>query len=113
MESRLLTKASARPKGRILLMLLAVCVAMLGWTLTLLTTAQAASPAAAPAETAELTLEPAASSISISDTITVNIVVSDVVDLYGAELTLAFDPSIVTVVDDDSGRVGGTAGGFG
>ena len=104
MVSRSLTKLTARP-GRIVVILLAVCAATLGWTLTLMATAQAASTAGAAAETAELSLEPDASSILISDTVTVNIVVSDVVGLYGAELTLVFDPSIVAVVDDDPGRV--------
>jgi hypothetical protein len=36
----------------------------------------------------------------------VDVVVSDVVDLYGAELVLAFDPTIVAVVDDNPGLTG-------
>jgi hypothetical protein len=76
-------------------------MAVLAWALAVMATAQAA-----PAVTAELSLQPKAATVLVSDTLTVNIIVSDVVDLYGAELTLAFDPGIASVVDDNPGRAG-------
>ena len=49
--------------------------------------------------TATLTVEPLASTIVVGDSTTVDVVVRDVVDLYGVELQITFDPSKVRVLD--------------
>lgn len=56
------------------------------------------SPAVA-AERAMLYIEPASVTTSISGTATVEIRIRDVTDLYGVQLHLSFDPSIVQVQD--------------
>jgi hypothetical protein len=47
---------------------------------------------------AELWIEPPSTEVPISGETTVDIVVTDVTDLYGVELELSFDPTIVEVV---------------
>ncbi|MFN2221831.1 MAG: cohesin domain-containing protein [Candidatus Promineifilaceae bacterium] len=91
---------------RYTILLLTSFGALLGWAAMVMATAQAAGHLSPAAETASLSVSPPAASILVSDTLTVNIVVSDVVDLYGAELALAFDPAIVAVVDDNPGLAG-------
>jgi hypothetical protein len=81
------------------------------WLALLLVTARvyalgSSAPASAPSETAELSFEPLSSTLLVSDTITVNVVVTGVIDLYGVEVALAFDPGTVTVVDDNPGAAG-------
>jgi len=105
MMSRLRTKFPA-PTGRYTILLLVGFGAMLSWTAVIMATAQAAHYASAAEQTASLSVAPAAASILVSDTLTVDVVVSDVVDLYGAELTLAFDPAIIRVVDENAGTSG-------
>lgn len=92
--------------GRYTIVLLASCSAMLVWAAMIMATAQAAGYSATAAETALLSLAPEAASILVSDTLTVDVVVSDVIDLYGAELALAFDPAVVAVVDENPGLAG-------
>lgn len=110
MIARTLNKLTARA-GRYAILLLAICIATLGWTtivavVATTATAQAAAHSATAEQTASLSVAPAAASIMVSDTLTVDVVVSDVVDLYGAELALTFDPAIVAVVDDNPGLAG-------
>jgi hypothetical protein len=104
--------------GRSILVLLLIPAIVLLWLALLLVTARvyalgSSAPASAPSETAELAFEPLSSTLLVSDTITVNVVITGVIDLYGVELALAFDPEIVTVVDDNPGAAGIqiTAGG--
>jgi hypothetical protein len=104
MMTALLDKRPARV-GRLVLIFLAIGSALLGWALLVLATAQAAGQAATE-QTASLAPAPAAASLLVSDTLTVDVVVSDVVDLYGAELALTFDPAVLAVVDDNPGSAG-------
>ncbi len=50
--------------------------------------------------TATITISPTPATISGCETIQVQIMVNDVTDLYGADLRLSFDPSVLEVVDD-------------
>jgi len=97
--------------GRSILVLLLIPAIALFWLALLLVTARvyalgSSAPASAPSETAELAFEPLSSTLLVSDTITVNVVVTGVIDLYGVEVALAFDPGTVTVVDDKPGTAG-------
>jgi len=102
--ARVLNKPPARA-GRYAILLLAICVALIGWAAVVLATAQAAGRSAT-AQAASLSVAPATATILVSDTLTVDVVVSDVVDLYGAEVALAFDPALVQVVDENPGQTG-------
>ena len=48
-----------------------------------------------------LYLSPGANTVGISNTVTVDVVAGDIENLYGAQLQLTFDPSLVEVVDAD------------
>ena len=50
-----------------------------------------------------LTIDPGTSTLFMGNTHLVNLVASDMVDLYGVVLELTFDPTFVEVVDDDPG----------
>ena len=55
---------------------------------------------------AMLKFSPASSSVGTGDQVTVDIVVEDLSDLYGIALDIHFDPSLVAVVDMNSGEAG-------
>ena len=55
---------------------------------------------------ARLGTDPIETTINVSETTTVDIVVTDPGELYGVELVLTFDPAVVEVVDDDPGTAG-------
>ncbi len=50
--------------------------------------------------------EPAAAEVGVGETVTVDIVVEQVADLFGVEVHLTFDPSVVEAVDADPGMAG-------
>ncbi len=51
-------------------------------------------------------IEPVYAEVGLNGTVTVDVVVSDVVDLYGASLEIHFDPAVVEVVDADGDTAG-------
>lgn len=53
-----------------------------------------------PVLTGTLTVDPLTSTINVGEAITVDIVLSDVTDLYGIQLGLSFDPAVVNVVGE-------------
>jgi uncharacterized repeat protein (TIGR01451 family) len=53
-----------------------------------------------------LWIEPPEATFPMSTNFTVDVMVANVTDLYGIELELTFDPTIVEVVDDDTGTTG-------
>lgn len=55
---------------------------------------------------ATITLSPSPATIAGCDTAQVQVVVNDVVNLYGADIRLAFDPAALEVVDANSGKAG-------
>jgi immune inhibitor A len=55
---------------------------------------------------ATLWIEPPEATLWVSSNFTVDVMVTDVTDLYGAELELIFDPTFVEVVDYDTGTAG-------
>ena len=55
---------------------------------------------------ADLWIDPASSEVPINGEVTVDIRVGDVTDLFGIQLELSFDPSIVEVVDVDDVKNG-------
>jgi hypothetical protein len=57
-------------------------------------------------EGASLWIEPPETTLYVSTNSTVDVMVSDVTDLYGIELEITFDPTFVEVVDNDSGTPG-------
>jgi LysM repeat protein len=65
--------------------------------------AEASEPAAAPlaAEqgSASVSLDPSTTTVSVGETLIVNIQIQDVTDLFGADVRLQYDPTIVEVVD--------------
>jgi len=56
--------------------------------------------------TTTLTIDPNTSNIFVGDSLSVDITVSDVSDLYGVSLEITFDPTVVIVVDADPGETG-------
>ena len=61
-----------------------------------------ATPAAGPI----VRPDPVTSSVAVGGTITINLYVQDVTDLYGADVRLSFDPEVLQVVDDAPGTPG-------
>ena len=53
-----------------------------------------------------LNFDPQSGSLPLHQTFTVDILASNVVDLYGAQLEISFDPTKLQVVDDDAGLAG-------
>jgi hypothetical protein len=53
-----------------------------------------------------LIIDPPTGSLLIGDNITIDIVAVDVADLYGIQLEVSFDPTIIEVVDADPGNPG-------
>ena len=53
-----------------------------------------------------LNFDPQSGSLPLHQTLTVDILASNVVDLYGAQLEISFDPTKLQVVDDDAGLAG-------
>jgi parallel beta-helix repeat protein len=53
-----------------------------------------------------LYISPALSTVGISNTVTVDVMVGDIENLYGAQVQLTFDPSLVEVVDADASTPG-------
>jgi hypothetical protein len=53
-----------------------------------------------------LWIDPPETTLPVSNTFTVDVMVSDVTDLYGVELEITFDPNLVEVVDADPGTAG-------
>jgi hypothetical protein len=80
------------------------------WALLILAVAALAlisrSAAAEPSATAILTVDPVSSTVLFGDTTTLDIMVREVADLYGVQLTISFDPGKVEVVDADTGTPG-------
>jgi hypothetical protein len=56
--------------------------------------------------TANLWFDPNPAEVSVNGEVTVDVMISDVADLYGASLTIAFDQTLVEVVDMDGGASG-------
>ena len=55
---------------------------------------------------ATITLSPSPATIVGCDTAQVQVVINDVVNLYGVDIRLAFDPAALEVVDANSGKAG-------
>jgi len=53
-----------------------------------------------------LTINPVSANITIDETVVVDVVVEGESDLYGVALELTFDPTLVEVVDADTGTAG-------
>jgi parallel beta-helix repeat protein len=53
-----------------------------------------------------LYISPANSTVGVSNTVTVDVMVGDIENLYGAQVALTFDPTLVEVVDADSSAPG-------
>ena len=51
-------------------------------------------------------LDPLTSEVQVGDTISVDIVIEDVADLYGLDVRLSFDPALLEVQDADPGTAG-------
>jgi hypothetical protein len=51
-------------------------------------------------------LNPPTSEVQVGDTVSVDIVIEDVADLYGLDLRLSFDPALLEVQDADPGTAG-------
>lgn len=62
---------------------------------------------AAPADEAIVRCDPEVVAVQMGETVTFTIFIQDVVDLYGADVQMSFDPSVAQVVDADPGK-GGT-----
>ncbi len=63
-------------------------------------------PATAQVEELSITLSPAAGTITGCGTTTVEIWLNEVVDFYGADVRLSFDPTVLQVVDSNPGQAG-------
>jgi hypothetical protein len=61
----------------------------------------AVSARAAPSANARARLDPVDAWVELGKTTVVNMVIQDVVNMYGADIRLTFDPSLVEVVDAD------------
>ncbi len=70
--------------------------------LLLLASPTAAGLAARPALTALARTDPVNATVQVGQTAVVNMYIQDVVNLYGADIRLEFDPAVVQVVDADS-----------
>ncbi|MFQ5593113.1 MAG: LysM peptidoglycan-binding domain-containing protein [Anaerolineae bacterium] len=57
------------------------------------------APLAAAQGSAAILLDPSAATVGVAETVVVNIRVQDVIDLFGADVRLEYDPEIVEVVD--------------
>lgn len=62
---------------------------------------------AAPAQDAVVRCDPEVVAVQMGETVSFTIFVEDVVDLYGADVQMSFDPTVAQVVDADPGK-GGT-----
>ncbi|MFQ5342356.1 MAG: cohesin domain-containing protein, partial [Anaerolineae bacterium] len=87
--------ASAATKFSMLSLLLVLLVA--GYAVV------AAGAMAAPDQQTEtvVSIQPAAQTINVGDTTTVDVQIDNVSDLFGVDLQISFDPSIVKVVDSN------------
>ncbi len=65
-----------------------------------------ATPTQTPIPTAAVAVLPPRSEFDLGTSVSVQVVVSDVVNLYGVGFELSFDPSLVQVVDADPGEPG-------
>ena len=86
------------PARRALLLL--VSVALLGWcpgNLTMVGLAQGET---------KVRLDPLAAEVQVGGTISVDIVIEDVADLYGVDVRLSFDPALLEVLDADPDTAG-------
>ncbi len=85
---------------------------LVSWALCALAVAPAARAAEpAPAQMATeppavVKIEPAVLLVEPGGVVTASIVITDVAGLYGADVRLTFDPSLVSVVDADTGASG-------
>lgn len=89
--------------ARALVALLALCA------LAAAPAARAAAPAPAQfvsVPPAVVKIEPAVLLVEPGGVVTASIVITDVAGLYGADVRLTFDPSLVSVVDADTGASG-------
>ena len=66
----------------------------------------ALSASAATASTAVVLVQPASQQVAPGGLVTASIIISDVVNLYGADVRLTFNPAILTVVDANAGQSG-------
>lgn len=67
---------------------------------------QAQGEGAAPLATTATQISPAGQTVPLSGTTSVDILISDVADLYGADVRLTFDVTILRVLDADLSRPG-------
>jgi hypothetical protein len=65
-----------------------------------------ATPTLTPISTAAIAVLPPHSAFELGTSVSVQVVVSDVVNLYGVAFTLSFDPTLVQVVDADLDEAG-------
>ena len=63
-------------------------------------------PTPVPTNSARVDMSPATRDVALGMTTTVDINIVNAINLYGADVRLAFDPSIVRVVDSDAGSTG-------
>lgn len=61
------------------------------------------TPTHTPIAPASMSISPSHRQVTISNTTTVDILIANAANLYGAEVHIAFDPTIVQVVDADDG----------
>jgi hypothetical protein len=64
------------------------------------------SPSSTYAQSTTITLSPSPAAIQGCEEIEVDIVITDVSDLWAADVRLSFDPSVLEVVDKDAGKSG-------
>jgi hypothetical protein len=65
-----------------------------------------ATPTLTPVSTAAIAVLPPHMEFELGTSVSVQVVVSDVVNLYGVDFKLSFDPALVQVVDADSDKAG-------
>ncbi len=82
--------------------------ARLGWILALAVMLSLGTHPAqsSPAVTAAVTIHPAAATFAAGEAITVEVWVENVVDLYGADIRLGFDPAAFQVLDANPSLAG-------
>lgn len=83
--------------------LLLACTAV-GWTLS--GANATVSAGTQPQDVATVTLDPNPGTISGCETIEVHVWINDIEELYGADIRLSFDPTVVEVVDANPDAIG-------
>ena len=59
------------------------------------------------AQSTIILIQPSASNVNVGNTVTVDIWIEDVIDLYGADVRLSFDPTLLEVQDADGNPANG------